>query len=91
MIHRSRENRIYWNNRIGKLIELDPKYKKVKYIYDSLKLLLQEKYPQIKSEDGINLIKDCIYLDRKLRLYREGEEDELKSELEQEFIVKNLQ
>ncbi len=90
MIRRSKENIKYWTDRTQKLIDLDVKYKEVKYIYDALKLLLQEKYPQVKEEDGINLIKDAIYLDRKLRLYREGEEDELKEELEQEYIINNL-
>lgn len=91
MSKRSKQNVEYWTNRTNKLIVLDPKYKKVKYIYDALKLLLQEKYPHIKEHDNIQFLKDIIYLDRKLRLYREGEEDELKDELEQEYISNNLQ
>jgi hypothetical protein len=90
-MRRSRENTKYWNNRILKLIELDSKYKEIKYIYDSLKLLLQEKYPFIKEHDNIQFLKDVLYLDRLMRLYREGEEEELKETLEQEFIINNLQ
>lgn len=88
---RSKENAEYWNNRTNKLIVLDSKFKKVKYIYDALKLLLQEKYPHIKEQDNIQFLKDIVYLDRKLRLYREGEENDLKDELEQEYIDENLQ
>lgn len=87
---RSKENIEYWTNRTQKLIEIDLKYKEVKYIYDALKLLLQEKYPQIKDFNSIQFLKDAIYLDRKLRLYREGNENELKEELEQEYITNNL-
>lgn len=130
-MRRSKENIEYWNTRTNKLILLDPKFKQVKYIYDALKLLLQEKYPQFRNseardnwgegleelinqirQDGstdsvhihdfvrgllldryntIQMLKDIIYLDRKLRLYREGEEDELKELSEQEYIVENLQ
>lgn len=88
---RSKENVEYWTTRTNKLILLDPKYKKVKHIYDSLKLLLQEKYPHIKENDNIQFLKDILYLDRKLRLYRQGEEKELKDILEQEYIDENLQ
>jgi len=88
-MHRSKDNIKYWNDRVIKLFEIDPRYKKVKYIYDSIKLLLQEKYPNIREED-IQLIKDIIYLDRKLRLFREGEEQELKGILQQEYIINHL-
>jgi len=90
MSKRSKENVEYWNKRTNKLVELDPKFKQVKHIYDALKLLLQEKYPFIKEHDNIQFLKDVVYLDRKLRLYREGEEDDLKELLEQEYIVENL-
>lgn len=90
-MRRSKQNIEYWTTRTNKLILLDPKYKKVKYIYDALKLLLQEKYPRIKENDNIQFLKDIVYLDRKLRLYREGEEDELKGLLEEEYINENLQ
>ena len=88
---RSKENVKYWTTRTNKLILLDTKYKKVKHIYDALKLLLQEKYPDIKNHDNIQFLKDVVYLDRKLRLYREGEENEVKEKLAQEYIDENLQ
>ena len=90
-MRRSKENIEYWNKRTNKLILLDPKFKQVKYIYDALKLLLQEKYPFIKEHSNTEFLKDVLYLDRKMRLYREGEEDELKELLEQEYIIENLQ
>lgn len=88
---RSKQNTEYWSNRITKLFELGIEYKSVKKRYDSIKLLLQEKYPHIKEQDNIQMLKDIIYLDRQLRLFTEGEEVEEKELLEQEYIVDNLQ
>lgn len=82
---RSKDNVIYWNTRMNKLFDLDPEYKSVKKRYDSLKMLLQEKYPLIKEMDYINLLKDTIYLDRILRLATEGLEQEEKDILSQDF------
>jgi hypothetical protein len=86
---RSKENVIYWEKRIDKLFDLDPKYKSVKSRYDSLKLLLQEKYPHIKDHDNIQMLKDVVYLDRKLRLLTEDEEKEEKQILEEEYLLEN--
>lgn len=88
---RSKQNTEYWQTRINKLFDLGIEYKSVKKRYDSLKLLLQEKYPHIKDHDNIQMLKDIIYLDRQLRLFTEGEEEEEKDLLEQQYIVDNLQ
>lgn len=87
---RSKQSTKYYNDRILKLLEIDPKYKSIKKRYDALKLLLQEKYPFIKDQNVIELLKDTIYLDRILRLYNEPNEKVLKKTLSDEFIVKTL-
>lgn len=87
MSRRSKESTEYYKNRMLKLFAVDSKYKSVKHRYDTLKLLLQEKYPFIKENDIINLLKDTIYLDRELRLYTADLEIELKRELAQEKQV----
>jgi hypothetical protein len=86
---RSKENVIYWEKRIDKLFDLDLKYKSVKSRYDSLKLLLQEKYPHIKDHDNIQMLKDVVFLDRKLRLLTEHQEKEEKQILSEQYVVDN--
>jgi hypothetical protein len=87
---RSKQNTKYYNDRILKLFALDSDYKKIAKRYDSLRLLLQEKYPFIKDQNVIELLKDTIYLDRLLRLYNEGNEKVLKKTLSDEFILQTL-
>jgi hypothetical protein len=87
---RSKENVIYWEKRIDKLFELDPKYKSVKSRYDSLKLLLQEKYPFIKEQENhIQFLKDVVYLDRLIRKETEDQEVEEKQILSEQYVVDN--
>jgi len=86
---RSKQSTEYYNSRIQKLFTLDPEYKSVKKRYDSLKMLLQEKYPLIREMDYINLLKDTIYLDRELRRATEGIEQEEKQILEEEYLLEN--
>lgn len=92
MTRRSPQNVEYWNKRIDDLLDLKPEYKKVKYIYDTLFRLLQKDYPFIKEmeyEQAINFFKDIVYLDRKMRDERVGEEEELKQTLSEEYIINN--
>lgn len=84
---RGKENVAYWDRRIEKLFAMDAEFKSVKKRYDTLKLLLQEKYPHIKDHDNIQMLKDTIYLDRELRRQTEGLEDEEKTILSQEKIL----
>lgn len=86
---RSKQNVEYWQNRTNKLFTLDPKYRQVKHRYDTIKLLLQEKYPHIKEHDNTQMLKDIIYLDRELRRATEGEESEEKQILEEEYLLEN--
>lgn len=89
MSKRSKQSTEYWNKRIDKLFTLDPEYKSVKKRYDSLKLLLQEKYPHIKDHDNIQMLKDIVYLDRELRRATEGIEQEEKQILEEEYLLES--
>ncbi len=83
-MRRSKENVEYWQDRIDRLFEISPDHTSVTKRYDTLKLILQEKYPFIKDNDNIQFLKDVVYLDRELRRETEGLETEWKDELEVE-------
>lgn len=87
MSRRSKENVAYWTKRRKELYEKAPQMKSVKKRYDSIKILLQQKYPWIKEHDNIQMIKDIIYLDREIRRDTEGLEKRLKQKLSQEKQV----
>ena len=84
---RNKKEMKYWRGRIDDLIKLDPKFKKVKNIFDGVKLIIQKRHPHIKDKDNIQMIKDIVMVDRLLRNARVGEEPELKKQLSQEFQV----
>lgn len=87
---RSKENVEYWNKRIDDLFELAPEMSLVKKRYDSLKLLLQEKYPFIKEQENhIQFLKDVVYLDRLIRRETEDQEVEEKKILSEQYVVDN--
>lgn len=74
-----------------RLFDLHPETKSVKKRYFTLKILLQERYEICKENPEIEaMLKDAIYLDRKIRWMTEGEEKELKDKLEKEFVENNL-
>lgn len=87
---RSKENVKYWDNRSKKLFLLDPKYKSAKFRYEAIMLILREKYPQIKELPSIEtILKDAIYIDRRVRLLTENEEKQIKIEMSQEWQLEH--
>ena len=88
---RTKQEVKYWVDRMARLFKLEPKQKSVKQRYSTLKLLLQERYSYIKEIPDIEkFLKDAIFLDRKVRWMTEGEENELKETLSEEYIQENL-
>lgn len=81
----------YWNDRTQKLFNEYPETKLVKNRYSTLKILLQQRHPELCAMPGIeNFLKDAVYIDRKVRLFTEGSEQELKQELVDNFIENEL-
>lgn len=82
-----------WDEKIRDMFGADPETMLVKNRYRALRYLLKNKYASQsmdKKEFTIEMLKDCVYLDRKLRLWTEGKETVLKKELSDEFIINEL-
>lgn len=90
-MRRSKENSKFWENRVNKLFELEPKYKDVEQRYETLYILLQKSYPlivqSVSRETLKQFIRDVVYLDRKIRWETEGEQVDKKKILSQEKIL----
>lgn len=74
------------------LFKAHPEAKLVQNRYRALKSLLKKKYTFGEMTDGQieAMAFDCVSYDRKLRLFTEGEQVELKQELSEEFIATEL-
>lgn len=83
----------YYKNRLSTLFKESPEAKLVENRYRSIRYALHEEYKQVSEVLGkermIDLIKDCIYLDRKLREMTEGIQTEEKKILSQEWCLAN--
>lgn len=91
MKKRSKENSKYWERRMIRLFTDYPETKKVGNRYVTLKVLLQEKYPFIKEHPSFNeMLKDALFLDRKIRWMTEGEETDLKQTLSSSFVREHV-
>ncbi len=90
---RSKQSIKYYESRIAKLFEAEPNSKLVAYRYRTLRYLLLENYPmleEIGKETVLNILRDTVYLDRKLRLETEGLEEEEKEVLSQTYQLEML-
>lgn len=91
MSRRTKAESEYWMHRMARLFKEHPKTKSVRNRYLTIKTLLQEKYPTVKEDPKIEkMLKDAIWLDRKIRWATEGEEENLKQELADKFIEEEL-
>lgn len=90
---RKRKSEItYWERRIKDMFESVPDSNLVENRYRALRFLLKPKYPQlmdIPQETLIEILRDAVYLDRKLRKETEGQQVEEKKILEDEWLVEN--
>lgn len=90
-MRRSKQDSDYWLRRITRLFREFPNTKLVKNRYLTIKVLLQERYPEVKENPKIEkMLKDAIWLDRKIRWATEGQEESLKQELSDKFIEEEL-
>lgn len=86
--------RINQTKAIEKLLANIPESRLTKNRYRVIKFILQNYFPKLyelyPEETLIQLFKDVIYIDRKHRKLTEGNEDELKKVLSQEYQIKEL-
>lgn len=91
MARRTKSEVDYWLKRMSRLFKEFPQTKLVKNRYLTIKVLLQEKYPTVKEDPKIEkMLKDAIWLDRKIRWATEDSEQDLKQELADKFIEEEL-
>jgi hypothetical protein len=90
-MRRNKQEVEYWLRRMGRLFREYPETKLVKNRYLTIKVLLQEKHPEVKEIANMEkILKNAIWLDRKIRWATEGEEQELKQRLADNFIEEEL-
>jgi hypothetical protein len=90
-MRRNKQEVDYWLKRMGRLFKEYPSTKLVKNRYLTIKVMLQERYPEIKDNPKIEkMLKDAIWIDRKIRWATEGQEETLKQELSDKFIDEEL-
>lgn len=92
-MRRSRIESRKMDNAIIDLFKEFPEAKLVANRYRTIRRLLGERYPVIRDvskEMMCDILFDAISFDRKLRLFTEGEEKELKQQLSEEFQATEL-
>lgn len=91
MIRRTKTEVSYWLKRMSKLFREYPSTKLVKNRYLTIRVMLQDKYPEVKENPRMEkILKDAIWLDRKIRWATEDSEQDLKQELSDKFIEEEL-
>ena len=90
---RSRKESKLMDKAILELFEKNKEARLVANRYRSIRALLIEKYPElatIEKERLCTILFDAISFDRKLRLFTEGQEKELKQTLSTEYQAQEL-
>lgn len=90
-MRRTKQDSQYWLQRMARLFREFPNTKLVKNRYLTIRVMLQDKYPEVKENPRMEkILKDAIWLDRKIRWMSEGFEEDLKIKLSNEFIENEL-
>lgn len=90
---RSRKDSQLMDKAILALFEKNKEARLVSNRYRSIRALLIEKYPElitIEKERLCTILFDAISFDRKIRLFTEGQQTELKQELSTEYQATEL-
>jgi len=79
---------------LEKILIENPEARKTANRCRTIRMSILKAYPSSLTDIGretmLNIIKDIVYLDRKLRRLTEGEEKQLKNDLEKKFIKDEL-
>ena len=83
-----------YKTELARTLELNPAFGELKYRYKLMLWLLMKEWSntlgKIEKEVMMKILKDAIYIDRKIRKETEGEEEELKEILSQDFQIREL-
>lgn len=93
MARRTRAESRMWDERIRVMFKTVEGSNLVENRYRALRYLLNKRYEKQTFTDRemtMNFIKDAVYLDRKMRLWTEGQQVELKKELSEDYQVEEL-
>lgn len=88
---RSKESRVYWNDRLNRMLKQYPEMGLTENRVIALKGLLQKKYEHImeavSNETMKDFLRDTVYMNRKLRLETQGQQEEIKKLLSNQHLV----
>lgn len=93
MSKRTKGESLMWDNKIRTMFKEIEGSGLVKNRYKAIRWLLMGRYSDqnfAEKEKTTDMLRDAIYLDRKLRLWTETKEQPLKEQLSQEFQVSEL-
>jgi len=93
MSKRTKGEILYWNDKIRAMLAEVPDSGLTKNRFRAIRYLLNTRYKEQNFTDvdkTLSMISDIEYLSRKLRYWTQGEEKELKEQLEEEFISEDL-
>ena len=93
MSKRTKGEIAYWNDKIRAMLKEVPDSGLTKNRFRAIRYLLNARYKEQSFTDvdkTTAMISDIEYLSRKLRYWTQGEEKELKEQLEEEFISEDL-
>ena len=87
---RSRENAKFWKKKIESLFKIAPKAQLTQYRHQAVRNVLTGTYKWIEGIDKkefIEMLTNASYVERIMRQKTEGQQAEIKKQLEQEFIL----
>lgn len=90
---RSRAQSKLMDKAILELFKQHPEAKLVQNRYQTLRKLIKDRYywlGYVERETMYKIIFDIVTLDRKIRLFTQGEQKELKKQLSDQYIVENI-
>ena len=93
MYKRTKGEIAYWNDKIRAMLKEVPDSGLTKNRFRAIRYLLNARYKEQSFMDvdkTTAMISDIEYLSRKMRYWTQGEEKELKEQLEEEFQVEEL-
>lgn len=91
MKKRTKQNVKYWEQLRKRMYKAYPASRLTENRWQAVQALLNKKYPEIASHPKIiDFLKDADYNNRQIRLDTEGEEEEKKVILSQQYQLNNI-
>lgn len=86
---RSKDNIIFWNRKISDLFKKAPRSQLTEHRNQAVRACLVGTYPWIEKIDKVKFIEmlaNADYVARKMRKMTEGKQEEIKRQLEKDFL-----